>query len=236
MSNTIIKTILVLANSIKKHPDRCIAGLEMTQVDGGYRFGQWVRPIDQSKPEGAIPYQRMLIGSKPVCPLQCVEMSFDGPANDPNHPEDWILTPGSKWTVVGQYDHSVFQPIPDEAGDLWGLVSVPKRRILTGTARNTLKLVKPEGPVLVEAFHDFNSFTQRNQFRKYLTIPCRGVRHQFSITDPLFEYRHGVSPGNVKKNETLRFELAPENLVVVVSLTPPLGEYQYKIAAAIIES
>ena len=44
-----LKTILILANSIKKYPDRCVAGLEMTKDEGGYRFGPWVRPIDQSR-------------------------------------------------------------------------------------------------------------------------------------------------------------------------------------------
>ena len=62
------------------------------------------------------------------------------------------------------------------------------------------------------------------------------VDHLFSITDPLFDQRHGLSPGRVSKGETRRFELNPRNLVIVASLTPALPNgLQYKIAAAILE-
>ena len=100
----------------------------------------------------------------------------------------------------------------------------------------TLRLIKPTRPILVEAFHEHDSFKGKDQFKKILTIRHENVDHLFSITDPMFVERHGLSPGRVNKGEKLRFELNPRNLVIIASLTPPLPNgFQYKIAAAILE-
>jgi hypothetical protein len=235
MSEAQTKTILVLANSIKKYPSRCVAGIEMMRVEGGYNFGSWIRPVDPSQNEGALPLSRTVVNNQPVEPLQVVKMIFAGPSNDPNHPEDWNLQPNTQWEFLGQYDNSILAKLPDQTGDLWGAGSIAKKRIPTGTANNTLRLIKPKGNVYVEAFHETDWYTQKDKFRKVLTIPCQCVHHSFSITDPRFEERHGLLPGKVKKDERLKFELKPEGLFVIASLTPPLGGYQYKIAATIIE-
>ena len=235
MSAAQTKTILVLANSIKKYPSRCVAGIEMIPVEGGYDFGNWIRPVDPSQNEGALPLRRTEVNGQSVEPLQVVKMIFDGPSNDPNHPEDWNLQPSTLWELLGQYDNSILAKLPDQEGDLWGAESIAKNRIPTGTANNTLRLIKPKGKVCVEAFHETDWYTQKDRFRKVLTIPCQGVYHSFSITDPRFQERHGLLPGNVKKDERVKIELNPEGLFVIASLTPPLGGFQYKIAATIIE-
>ena len=236
MPPSLTKTILVLANSIKKYPDRCVAGLELIPKDGNFAVGKWIRPIDPSQPEGAIPYPRTLVGGPSLCPLDCVEMSFVGPAADPNHPEDWILEADTNWKIVGKYDRSILQRLPDQSGDLWGMESAGSRQVRRGTADVTLRLIKPTQPILIEAFYEFDSFKGEDQLKKILTIHHRNVDHLFSITDPLFVDRHGLYRGRINKGETRRFELNPENLVIVTSLTPPLSNgFQYKIAAAILE-
>jgi len=236
MPHSATKTILVLANSIKKYPDRCVAGLEMIPRDGNFAVGKWIRPIDPGQPEGAIPIQRTVVGGQAICPLHCVEMIFAGPANDPNHPEDWILETTTTWKIVGKYDRSILDRLPDQSGDLWGVETAASRQVREGTAAVTLRLIKPTQPVLVEAFHEYDSFKGKDQFKKILIIRHQNVDHLFNITDPLFEQRHGLSPGRVNKGETRRLELSPQNLVIVASLTPPLPNgFQYKIAAAILE-
>lgn len=49
MNHATTKTILVMANSIKKD-GRCVAGLEITPVDQ-YNLGNWIRPIDPTQPK-----------------------------------------------------------------------------------------------------------------------------------------------------------------------------------------
>lgn len=235
MSETHSKAVLVLANSIKKYPSRCVAGIEMIPGGGMYAFGNWIRPVDPSQNEGALPLRRTEINGQPVEPLQLVKMTFAGPSNDTNHPEDWNLQPGSQWELLGQYDNSILAVLPDQGGDLWGAESIAKKRIPAGTANNTLRLIKPKGSVYVEAFYEHDWYTGKDKFRKVLAIPCQGVYHTFSITDPRFEEKRGLLPGKVKKDERVKFEMKPEGLFVIASLTPPLGGYQYKIAATIIE-
>jgi len=236
MSTPVVKNLLVMANSIKRYPDRCVAGLEMIPSDGNFAVGKWIRPIDPSQPEGTIPFPRTLVDGRSVSPLDCVEMTFVGPAADPNHPEDWILAAEPNWKIVAKYDRSILDTLPDQSDDLWGMESAASRQVPEGAAAVTLRLIKPTQPILVEAFHEHDSFKGKDQFKKILTIRHQNVDHLFSITDPLFDQRHGLSPGRVNKGETRRFELNPENLVIVASLTPPLPNgFQYKIAAAILE-
>ena len=70
MSTPVTKILLVLANSIKKYPDRCVAGLEMIPRDGNFIMGKWIRPVDLSQPEGAIPFQRTVIAGGPF--VRCI--------------------------------------------------------------------------------------------------------------------------------------------------------------------
>lgn len=235
MNTGVTKTILVMANSVKKG-DRCVAGLEMIPKDGNFALGKWIRPIDPCQPEGAIPLSRIQIGGQSVCPLDCVEMVLSGPAVDPNHPEDWIMEPGTNWKFAGKYDYSILSSLPDQAGDLWGKESAASRRIPKGTATVTLRLIKPKYPVLIEAFYEYDSFKSKNQPKRILTMRHENVNHLFSITDPLFEKRHGLSPKHLAEGDHRKFEISHENLVIVASLTPPLQNgFQYKIAAAILE-
>lgn len=236
MTVPVTKILLVMASSIKKFPDRCVAGFEMIPKDGNFAVGKWIRPVDPSQPEGAIPFPRTVAGGQTVCPLHCVEVIFTGPANDPDHPEDWILAPETNWKIVGKYDRSILGRLPDQTGDLWGMESAASRQVRKGTATETLRLIKPKQPVVVEAFHEYDSFKGKNSLKKILTIRHENVDHLFSITDPLFTERHGLFSGKVAEGEHRKFEIRPENLVIVASLTPPLSNgFQYKIAAAILE-
>jgi len=167
MNETHTKTILVLANSIKKYPSRCVAGIEMIHVEGEYEFGNWIRPVDPSQNEGALPLSRTMVNGHPAEPLQVVNMLFSGPSNDPNHPEDWNLQPNTQWEFVGQYDHKVLARLPDQQDDLWGAESAARRCVPAGTANNTLRLVKPKDLVLFEAYHEYNGAIQKDQFKSF---------------------------------------------------------------------
>ena len=93
-------------------------------------------------------------------------MTFTGPATDPNHPEDWILSAETNWKIMGKYDHSILDRLPDQSGDLWGIESAASRQVIKGTAAVTLRLIKPRQPVVVEAFHEYDSFKGKDQFKK----------------------------------------------------------------------
>lgn len=232
MSTPFTKSILLLANSMKKG-GRCVAGIEVTPSDGEeFDLGGWIRPIDPTQDEGTIPYHRTVIGNRNLKPLDCVKIRFTGPANDPYHPEDVVIVTTSKWEQDGRFTIEVFDSLPDESGDLWGASSATNRKVEPKEGVKTLRLIKPKGACHVRAFRDDTPWGVKH--RRLLHIVHRGVTHQFSIDDPYFSLRHNLSP-NAVGDRDIRIDLDPSRLVVIASLTKPFQGFQYKIAASIFE-
>ena len=89
--------LVVLANSEKKG-DKCVAGKRLTlRSDNYYDVGEWIRPIHPRTGEGEIPTHLTVVGGRSLAPLDVVEITFEGPANDPNHPEDRKIEPSQPW-------------------------------------------------------------------------------------------------------------------------------------------
>lgn len=232
MNAPIAKTLLILANSIKKYPNRCVAGIELVGEPGHWTYGGWIRPIDPSQPEGSLLSGTASVNGQPVAPFQVIRICFAGPANDPTHPEDWIVDTTIAWELVGRYQHGVLFPtLRDETEDLWGRDSAHYRRVETGTTTRTLRLIKPKGRVYAISFFEYHSKSHTNRFKQRLFVEADGAEHEFDITDPSFQARHQFDLENGPK--LILFD--PENLLIVASLTPPFGGFQYKIAAAILE-
>ena len=80
----ISKHILVLANSTKHHPMRCVAGRELIDEGGGKsRWGGWIRPVS-THDEGALNSgERCLAGAAEPKPLELVRVPLAGPENSP---------------------------------------------------------------------------------------------------------------------------------------------------------
>lgn len=235
MSQTTQKTILVLANSLKKG-GRCVAGLEATLTkENTYKLGKWIRPVDPDQDEGTIPSLRTLINGRYIKPLDLVRIGFTAPADDPFHPEDVRIDTTQHWILEGHMEAaSVFSSLPDESEDLWGRASAYSRKVEPKVGIKTLRVIKPFGKCYVTAFREETPWGTKHRRLLYLTH--RGAAHQFSIDDPCFSRRHGLSPDAVG-NKHVRIDLDPEKTVVVASLTRPFVKdgMQYKIAAAIFE-
>lgn len=226
------KQILILANSIKRQ-QRCVAGRELLGSEGGTpRIGGWVRPIDPSQPEGAIPSWTACVGSQSLAPFDVVEVPLAGSANDPFHPEDWTIVPGIPWRRLGRLGKEVLEEIPGESGDLWGLGSAESRRVLPNCRHSTLRLLKGAERIRAAAWKMERA--GREAVRSMLYFTKGGVEHQFTIDDPRFGSRHQVAAA-VKADGRWTIELNPAKTVVVASLTLPFNGFHYKVAATIIE-
>ena len=230
MSYPSSKTILVLANSMKKG-GRCVAGLEATLVaTNTYRLGNWIRPIDADQDEGTIPNERTRISNRMLKPLDLVEIQFLRSANDPHHPEDVVIDGAVRWKHVGIMGPQVLLGLNDQSGDLWG----PARRVVPREGTNTLRLIKPQGACHVMACREEVPWGRGVRDTRILTVVHHGIHHQFSIDDPEFTQRHDLSPASVGDRQ-VRFDLDPAKTIIVASLTKPFKGFQYKIAACIFE-
>ena len=117
MSET--KTIIILANS-ERAGQRCVAGKEIIRTDDTWTSGAWVRFSDPSTKEGEVPWRRTTYhGGGHAEVLDIAEVDFDRPAQDPDHPEDWLLSAGSQWRKVGSLSFNDLTRLTDQPATLW---------------------------------------------------------------------------------------------------------------------
>src|SRR5689334_4007834 len=100
------KRVLVLANSLKKDPGRCIAGVKVT-TQNAPQLGEWVRPVSQDQAEGELlPQHRKVDGGADIRPLDIVSVPVTKNAESHAHPEDWFVNSEERWEIVATLDKS----------------------------------------------------------------------------------------------------------------------------------
>ncbi|MEI6350911.1 MAG: hypothetical protein WCP06_07375 [Verrucomicrobiota bacterium] len=232
--------LLVLANS-QKNGGRCVAGKLLTpNGNGTYDVGRWVRLIHPDRREGEIPAEMTLIDDQWLAPFDVIEIGLDKAMRDSHHPEDWLIDPGTTWRRTFYISKGDLPQLCDDPVDLWGKDSAICRRVPVGyvsqmTVPATLRLVAATSPCAVRGFIEDRMDGRGPRVRVRLQIPHEGVIHEFDVKDLAFLARYGIEE-IVRKYG--RFELllaVPSKVGFCLSLTPPFNDYQYKIAAAIIE-
>jgi hypothetical protein len=226
MIPTTKKQILVLANS-SKSPGRCVAGIEiLSETPEGICLGEFIRPVDATQPEGALRLSTTIIDGDAVKPLDIVEMEFRKHAEDPNHPEDWIIYQGRPWVHRGRLSRDRLKEVPHVTEDAWG----PSKAIVPGTAKATVQLIKIVKPVTLKILASQKNgriWVDKRLFFNGLAI---------SVTDTAFIEAH--DPESIPTGE-IKDVLLAAGSYVVLSLTPPFEPYncgtmyQYRVAAAI---
>jgi len=121
----ISKRILVLANSTKHHPMRCVAGRELIDESGGKsRWGGWIRPVS-THDEGALNSgDRCLAGAADLNPLDVIRVALDVSENNPLQPENWLIHQGEVWTKDSVMDAKSLLSLVEEPESLWLCVSL----------------------------------------------------------------------------------------------------------------
>src|SRR5882672_7368633 len=98
------KRIVILANSVKHDPGRCIAGREIIELEGGgLRPARWVRPVSTVGEGELRPAHTRVSDGRPIQVLDIVDVPLLDPAQDPSQPENWIVDPARLWTRIGQW-------------------------------------------------------------------------------------------------------------------------------------
>jgi hypothetical protein len=219
----------VLANSTKS-PGRCVAGIEiLSETPEGIEYGGFIRPIDATQKEGALRVSTTTIDGHMVKPLDLVEMEVRKHAEDPNHPEDWIIYQGSYWRHKGRLSADRLEELPHSANDIWG----KRKAIEPGTAEATVQVIKTASPLTVRCFPN----TQYGYLRIDKRLLFNGLA--ISITDTEYAAAHNLD--RMPEDTISEIEI-PRESYLVMSLTPPFEpngcgtKYQYRVVAAIIEN
>ncbi len=237
------KRIVVLANSIKRH-HRCVAGKEIAWDGAQWCVGSWIRPIDRSDAEGAVALNVMRCedGGFPDV-LDIVDVPLLQPANDANHPEDWLLDTGQKWKRAAKFSAAGINLLVDSPATLWSHSTQPKKvpggYVSTMPGAASLYLIKP--PVGWEFVQFLDTLwmnglpTEQKRTRSLLRFTLGGQQHAFDIKDPHWREHYGQHV-SVPVTGSIVVPIAnPDCVHFTLSLTPPFNGWHYKILAAVIE-
>lgn len=227
------KTIVVLANSIKKR-GRCLAGKEIIWNGREWEIGGWIRPVpDEAGSEISTTLLQQKAGEVKLLDILEIPLRRHVPTSD--QPENWLLGDG-KWNRSDSIQHADLASFADTPQLLWFSFN---KYIAAGSAAargmpESLALIKPEQFQNTRIYAEETSFGQevKKRYRRETTLKYRGAWYQFDITDPAWEHRY--CPVLPKLNEAAKQIVLrnPYDTYVCLSLTPEFHGRQYKLIAA----
>ena len=231
------KRILILANSTKHHPMRCVAGRELLEDGtGGPKWGGWVRPVSNHD-EGALAFfERRLTNATEPRPLEIVQIHLRDLENNPMQPENWLIEESLPWSKDRSIDAKSVLPLVEEPFNLWLDPAQKKNDRARASALQGLPNFQSLYLIRPDAFHfNIRSTTweggpkkqQRGQFL------YRGRDYDFAVTDPLIGQKY--FPDYPRMPDGIIEPDGPGPILLCVSLTPPFQELHYKVIATVLE-
>jgi hypothetical protein len=236
------KTMVVLANSVKRN-GRCLAGKELVRDRGGWKAGDWIRPV--SKPDGgevSVEKMKAALGHEPKL-LEIVEIPLASPVPLPDQPENWLIDANGLWRSIEVMPWEQVHLLIDRPPQVWD-EGRGWRRVSKGYPRRmphpaSLYLIKPQEIVTLEVWSEPHPRKPAPALKRHRLAKTRyaGVVHEFDITDPSLADRYFPSFPAVKDGRREITLHSPIETLICVSLTPEFEDtgYHYKIAAAFIE-
>ena len=223
--------MLVLANSYKSHPGRCIAGREVVQGSRGVGLGRWIRPVsgEGDGMNGAlIPGRHCRVDDgQSIRPLDVMQIPLAENGGSASQPENCRVRPEETWRRLGRLDRTDgLSSVVETPESLWGHGDGRCDRIVaTASVNSSLMLIRPES---------FQVQLERSNFKRSPKIRAligyHGHSYKFSITDDAFIRRVVPSPPN--QTEVID---VPEGAgcVLCLSLGVPFHGFRYKLVAGV---
>jgi len=229
--------ILVLANSIRKHPCRCIAGREVVSTNP-FVFGPWVRPVSRKSAGELTQFERQLPDGTDPRLLDIIAVPVDETTGEPDQPENHYIS-GQPWKRVGRVHPGVLVRLVENPHSLW--IEEGKRcdRISAEalqpvpSGHQSLYLIRPEDLEL-RFWTDYNLADGKHKRTRLAVFRYAGVTYDLALTDPLIAERHVPQFPEVEDG-TVTVPL-PHGTMLCVSLTHPWQGHHYKVAATVFES
>jgi hypothetical protein len=238
------KTIVVLANSVKKS-GRCLAGKEVVRLGQKWKVANWIRPVSTTA-GGEVRTFSMTraLGHDPKL-LEIVEVPLDRAVPLPDQPENWLLETSfgvGSWKSVGHLNWEQTSELLDTPPGLWNDPASGSRRVKEEYPRAmsipaSLYFVKPEkiGSISVWSQRNHPSATYPVKKHRVARIRYAGVWHDCDIDDPNFAERYYPKFPSINE-QTIEVLLSkPDSTLVSLSLTGAYYGHHYKIVAAFFE-
>lgn len=215
------KEIICLANSIKNHPCRCVAGIDI-------ETGEWIRPVSE-KDSGELTESHYTTeqGHDPA-PLNMLRVYLGEPAPAPSQPENWTLA-NRDWQLIRESPRPKhYQTLVSALESGPELFGNTERAVSLGTeVNNSLALVKPENATLRRKPRRNKGDQPRLQFE------LEDVEYDFPITGPRVKEKIFDIVDHAGKNP-LDDHIASDNTpLITVSLGEEFNGEHWKLVAAI---
>ncbi len=212
------KHIVVLANSVKHDPGRCIAGREINPTG---EIGSWVRPVSLIGEGELQPTQCMIEGGGSSQVFDVIELSVETPPKaDATQPENWLVSGKAYWKRMGKWDiKKVAQSFVENPSDIWLQPGVKTDRV----TKEYLAAHLPQQSLYLLLLHNPRIVQDKHKYR--LSFKYNGSYYDLGITDPLI--RNVILPAS------------GGSVLACVSLAPAFHnkydgrEYHYKLAAMV---
>jgi Dual OB-containing domain len=232
------KRILVLANSVRKFPCRCIAGREVASTNP-FAFGSWVRPVSRKSAGELTQLERRLPDGSGPRLLDIIAVPVDGTTGEPDQPENHFISGDKPWKRIGSVQWGVLDRLVEDPGSLW--IEEGKRRdrisadaLQAGrSGHQSLYLIRPEDLEL-RFWTDYNLADGKHKRTRLAVFRYGGVTYDLALTDPLIAERH--VPQFPEVEDGMVTVPLPRGTMLCVSLTHPWQGHHYKVAATVFES
>ncbi|MCK6483373.1 MAG: hypothetical protein HUU22_03560 [Phycisphaerae bacterium] len=230
------KRIIVLANSYKKTPGRCVAGRELA-VD--HTVGAWLRPISEL-PEGELLPSHMKTADRSrIDVLDVIDVPVFAHAGDTIHPEDWRIDTSAQCVRRGRHPINRLRALAESPHELWmDPATRPDRATPNFLARRlhqqSLYLIRPSD-FRVELRNEFNPFEGRNQQKRRACFTYREQQYSLGLTDPVFIQKYATRFPGPNRPAIIVRPRRGDDCLLCVSLTPIFNGYHYKVVATVLE-
>jgi len=221
------RTIVCLANSIKHHPSRCIAGKEWSPAG----TEQWIRPVtDYRIDEGAIPLSasRLQDGTQPQL-LDVIEIPFSDPVPHSCQVENHMIS-GGAWQKQCRLTWNDLQSMVEDHYDVWGSGNSSRLGLndrLTpqeaDACEGSLMLIRPENFRLIVSTTGAEFNNPKKGMRALFNIG--ETSYSLKVTDPRYT--------DIMRQFNEDVEYSVENCAICLSISEPLNGFHYKLVAAI---
>jgi hypothetical protein len=238
-SDVLTKRLVVLANSIRHAPCRCVAGREVRSDCQPVQFGDWVRPISDHG-DGELYEQEIRLDDKSQPRvLDVIDVYLSLPQSSHVQPDNWLLARRQTWRKAGRMARSHLALLVEEPATLWHLRGRRSDRISAADAarvqiEQSLYLIRPHD-FRVRLWTEPRPETQSQKHYRRAVFRYHGVEYNLSLTDPIVNAR--FDPHLPAAGEPPREERLPcgDECLLCVSLAREYQGWHYKVVATVVE-
>ena len=230
------RRMLVLANSYKNIPGRCVAGREIAP-DG--TLGPWLRPISAHGGGELLADDCSLDGGGSLALLDIVDVPLTHHLADETHPEDWQLAAGVQWQRLDAFPHARLATLEEPPADLWLQPGAPTDRVsrehlLARMPRRSIMIIRPSD-LRYELSNAPSPAPGEAKRQRRACFNYRSVEYALSITDPDFIHRNQHPFPRAGDAPAVHRPACGDNCLLCVSVTPLIDGWHHKVVAAVIE-